>query len=70
MGFNTLEAILPVDQMNKPLLNYPTCQSYSDSKLDFVVSSLLSVKRLMNETHVILMSLSTGNRPTDGRISN
>ena len=44
---NTLEGILPMDQINKPILNSPIWP-LPVYILDFVVLSLLSVIRLMN----------------------
>ena len=45
--------VLPMEQINKPVLNSPmlayTCLSYIDSILGFIVPSLLSVIRLNNQ---------------------
>ena len=52
---NILEGILPMDQMNKPILNPPVSSlSLSDSIVCFIVTSLLSVIRQMTKTHLIL----------------
>ena len=45
---------LPMGQINKPALNSLSCLSFTDNILGFVVSTLVSVIRLMTEFYLIL----------------
>ena len=61
-GNKYFQGILPMDEINKPAQNSPNgpllVLSFIDRRPGFFVPSLLSVIRLMTETHLILMSLS------------
>ena len=57
--------ILSMDQINKPVLNSPTCLSFMEGIPSFIVSSLISVIRLMTKTHLIYKSLTLVSLPTN-----